>query len=276
MTLILGLSKPDGVYLSVDYRVTNEDTGEILDDYAVKFLTVQYWPEGAGPKVLFAYTGLAQLWGGMPVGRWLRETLRGETETIDQSMELLMTKLNQSIAPFGKGLCILGAVVAGGSRYLVQITNTTDWKTIEPKFAFIQPLALDGYGSSFFAGSGQAGLIAGGYRELLKSQAGVRPRRAWEHMNLLATINRRVAEADPGGPVSPYCHVTYMGDEDDWTPRCQAFYERGEEPVPFSLPMIVYGIDVTNVMDQMMGAVERDEHPTLDPDQIRRNLKRRP
>ena len=57
MTLILGWNKPDGIYMSVDYRVTNEDTGEVLDHYAIKFLILNYWPNGTGPKALFALPG---------------------------------------------------------------------------------------------------------------------------------------------------------------------------------------------------------------------------
>jgi hypothetical protein len=49
VTLVLGMSKDEGVYLSVDYRVTNASTGEVEDDVVVKFLTVSYPPEG-GPR----------------------------------------------------------------------------------------------------------------------------------------------------------------------------------------------------------------------------------
>lgn len=93
MTLILGMSKPEGIYLSVDYRVTNSQTGKTLDDASVKFLTVHYPPDKVGPKALIAYTGIAQLRDGTSVGDWLRETLRGETEVFDGSMEHLHQRL---------------------------------------------------------------------------------------------------------------------------------------------------------------------------------------
>ena len=41
MTLILSMSKDEGVYLSVDYRVANASTGEVEDDAAVKFLSTE-------------------------------------------------------------------------------------------------------------------------------------------------------------------------------------------------------------------------------------------
>jgi hypothetical protein len=52
----LGMSKPEGIYLSVDYRVSNSRTREVIDDEPVKFLTVHYPPEHVGPKALIAYT----------------------------------------------------------------------------------------------------------------------------------------------------------------------------------------------------------------------------
>jgi hypothetical protein len=39
MTLILGMSKPEGVYLSSDYRVTDARSGKLIDDASVKFLS---------------------------------------------------------------------------------------------------------------------------------------------------------------------------------------------------------------------------------------------
>jgi hypothetical protein len=42
------------------------------------------------------------------------------------------------------------------------------------------------------------------------------------------------------------------------------------------MPMIVCGIDVSNPAEQIQRAAENRTHPTLDEDQIRRNLDRRP
>jgi hypothetical protein len=49
VTLILAMSKPEGIYLSVDYRVTDSRTGTKLGDHtSVKFLTIHYPPEKGG------------------------------------------------------------------------------------------------------------------------------------------------------------------------------------------------------------------------------------
>jgi hypothetical protein len=100
---------------------------------------------------------------------------------------------------------------------------------------------------------------------------------ATDHMTLLATITRQIAEADPDGPVSPYSYVTCIGSDTEWVPRSQVFQEVGEDPVvPFSMPMIVNGIDLSNPAEQMAQHFKNGTHPTLDEDQIRRNLDRRP
>jgi hypothetical protein len=101
MTLLMGMSKPEGIYLSVDYRVTDARTGKLIDDAATKNLTIHYPPlDQGGPKVLLGFTGLAILRDGTPTLTWIRETLRGETEVIDQSMAHLRTRLNRDIAPY--------------------------------------------------------------------------------------------------------------------------------------------------------------------------------
>ena len=62
VTLIIGMSKPEGIYLSVDYRVTDSRTRELINDKSIKTLTIHYPPiDDSGPKVLLGFTGLAEL-----------------------------------------------------------------------------------------------------------------------------------------------------------------------------------------------------------------------
>ena len=123
MTLILGMSKPEGIYLSVDYRVTNSQTKAMIDDASVKFLTVHYPPGEVGPKALFAYTGIAQLPDGTPVGDWLRETLRGETEVPDVSMQHLHQRLNRDFARYRVGLAVYVLAIHGNRRHFGGFSN---------------------------------------------------------------------------------------------------------------------------------------------------------
>lgn len=123
MTLILGMSKADGIYMSTDYRVTTGRTGKVVDDAAPKFLHVHYPPEG-GPRALLAYTGLAILPDGTRTGDWMRETLRGDmSEGFDQSMAHLRARLNRDIARLKQLLIINVMVIAGGQRSFGGLSN---------------------------------------------------------------------------------------------------------------------------------------------------------
>ncbi len=98
MTLILGMSKPEGIYLSVDYRVSKN--GALVDDASVKFLTVHFPPEKTGPRALIAYTGVAFAPDATPVGDWLMQTMRGQTETFDASMQHLRSRLDRDFGGY--------------------------------------------------------------------------------------------------------------------------------------------------------------------------------
>ena len=119
MTLILGMSKDEGIYLSTDYRVTDARTGELIDDASTKFLHALYPPLKSGPSALIAYTGLAILRDGTPTGTWIRETLRGETEVFDDSMAHLLDRADRDIAPLRVPL-IINTLVHSGSTAVVR------------------------------------------------------------------------------------------------------------------------------------------------------------
>ena len=106
MTLILGMSKPEGIYMCVDYRITNANTRAVIDDSSAKCLTVHYAPLGNGTKGLLAFTGLAVLPDGTPTLTWLRETLRGEPELPDQSMAHLRARLDRDFGPLRQPLIV--------------------------------------------------------------------------------------------------------------------------------------------------------------------------
>ncbi len=277
MTLILAMSAPNAICMSVDYRVTAANDGRELDPYAVKSLVIRTSFEPGGPIALIAYTGLAELWGRMPMGRWLRETLRGQSQPFDDLMQHLLSQLNRKIASFNQVLVINVLVVNGPNgeeRYWGGFSNTRDLQNAEPKFEYI----LDRIGDQdvFGSGSGAQAVIDGGYVKTMQEHVANPDHSPTDHMNLLAKVNREVAEADLNGPVSPYCFVTCVGSEDNWAPAMRVFHEPGETPPDFHMPMIACGIDVSNPAEQIHRAAESRTHPRLDEDQIRRNLDRRP
>jgi hypothetical protein len=47
MTLVLAMSAPSAICMSVDYRVTNRNDGAVLDPFAVKSLVITRWNRAA-------------------------------------------------------------------------------------------------------------------------------------------------------------------------------------------------------------------------------------
>lgn len=280
MTLILGMSKPEGIYMCVDYRVTDLRTGAIVDDAAAKCLTVHYPPLGGGTKALFAFTGIANLPDGTPTLTWLRETIRGESEVPDQSLTHLNARLNRDYGGLRRLLIInvLALHQPDGRRFFGGFSNVR-------ASALGSPMPSFGYtmrevNTSFLFGNGSGAVKAMADEKLAKmsSLLEVKPRQVTDHMKLLSIVNRRVAARD--SRVSPYCKVSFINAADRFSPTARAFVDRGES-VPFDMPFILAGIDLTDmtrqVMDSAQAAREGSESPPpLDPVLINEHLRRRP
>jgi hypothetical protein len=273
------MSKAEGIYMSADYRATDGRTGKTLDDSSLKFLTVHYPPEG-GPKALFGYTGIARLpQDGTPVGDWLLETLRGESEVFDVSTNHLRDRLDRDLAGFRVPLIINILAVHGTRRFFgglsnVEAPNEGAW-IVRDSFGYaMQELS---HPIAFANGSGAARAVAESHWQKVQAQLHVRPRRVLDHMKLLATLNRRVAAHDD--TVSPFCHVSFINADDRFSPASQVFLEHGES-APSSMRILLFGIDLSFMerhMHEMMEATrEGRESPDLDTDAANRATRRRP
>lgn len=278
MTLIMGMSKAEGIYMSVDHRVTNGQTGAILDDAAPKHLTVYYPPAGEGPKALFGYTGVAVLPDGTRTGDWLRETLRGgEAESIEQSMAHLGERLNRDYARFRQLLVVnVLSIEPSGRRAFGEFCNlrpTALGKVVDAEF-HLRGGVLGGP-FAFFNGSGFPHIGAKNYA-LLERQLTVWPNRPLDHMNLLSKINRAVATRVPS--VSPFAHVAFVNADERTAPQAYTFVERGEM-VPAQLPYLLAGHDLSVVLGAVM-AEHANRRPgaaptPLDVDELNRLMRRR-
>jgi hypothetical protein len=257
VTLILAMNKPEGIFMSVDYRITENPSGRVIDDSALKFLHYKYPGAGGGfseggPEAMFAYTGLAQLPDGTDTHAWLAETLRGETEVIDLSMKHLQERLDRDYAKHLKKLrqmLIINVFVCEGERRLFGgLTNLKSDGTILDSFGYVMR-ELDE--PEIFANGGGAAAVAADsdIQRRLKSQLNVVPRKPRSHMNLLADTNRRVASLNKG--VSPHCHVAYLPGDERTKPDAYAFAETGE-PVPMAMPFILFGIDLGLISKRFM------------------------
>lgn len=123
---------------------------------SVKFLSVHYPPDKNGPRALLAYTGLARLPDGTQMGEWIRETLRGEVETFDQSMRHLLNRANRDLARLKRPLIINALVVHESGRYIGGISNVAkESNLLWPEFEY----SLDRVDKPFVFGNGSGGLL---------------------------------------------------------------------------------------------------------------------
>jgi hypothetical protein len=278
-----GMSKPEGIYLSADYRVTDARSGDYIHDEAIKHLTIHYPPlDGRGPKVLLDFTGMAQLPDGTPTLTWIRETLRGEPEVINQSMRHLLKRLDRYIAPLGRELVINFLVLERYRRLYGGFSNLRkvgQWQVTQmPRFTYMmRPAKAWGI---FANGSGARPLLESGRFHRLEPHLGVVPRSPLNHMNLLAVENRWVASKSKGS-VSPFCHVSFISATDRFQSTNRSFIERGES-APFEMPFLLGELDMTVLMaDHMRNSQavfkgEISELPQVDKDELNARLKRRP
>jgi hypothetical protein len=249
MTLILGMSKPEGIYLSVDYRVTDLRTRALIDDAATKSLTIHYPPiTQNGPKVLLGFTGVAQLRDGTPTMTWIRETLRGEVEVIDQSMAHLLSRLDRDIAPLRVPLTINVLVLEPGRRLFGGFTNVRGGKSpVARNFAYLMQEVDDAF--MFANGSGAVQGVANGHIARLQPHLRVVPRLPMNHMKLLAIVNRRIAAKNAS--VSPFCNVSFINSDGRFEPVSRSFVEAGEA-VPLEMSMLLGGIDLTAITERVI------------------------
>lgn len=282
MTLVIGMSKPEGIYLSVDYQITDFDTREFIHDKAIKSLTIHYPPlDHGGPKVLLGFSGLAELCDGTPMLTWIRETLRGESEVIDQSMAHLRARLNRDIAPLQRPLIINLLVLERYRRLFGGFTNqritAPGHAVVMPRFQYVMTQLTDW--TIFANGSGAVSLVKGGHFARLQPYLGVVPRDPVNHMHMLASMNRKVAADDDS--VSRFCQVSFIPSSDRFPPSSRAFIKRGES-VPFEVPILLAGLDLTDHMRDLMQNFEAfskgqiTEIPEPNKEQMNERQRRRP
>ncbi len=146
-----------------------------------------------------------------------------------------------------------------------------------PEFSYMMQEVT---GSMMFAsGSGTTRALADRQLDRIKLQLDIVPRRPMDYMKLLADVNRRVASKDK--TVSPFCYVSFINSDGRFDSASCSFTQRGES-VPFEIPLIVSGIDVTELHHQWFPnpkALFKGEEiavPEIDNQQLNKLLKRKP
>jgi hypothetical protein len=284
VTLLQTIVRPEGIWQSVDYRLTSLTTGAILDDAAPKQLTVLCPPLPGGPHVLLAFTGLAQTPDGTPTLKWIRETISGQQRTIGVLLEHLRDRLTRDIGHSHLG--VYGLIVVGGifeskgKRSYFEISNFDPITfAIRPDFE-LTITEIKGP-RLLLAGSGRRA-VAKSDIDLVNKESTTKPANWEEHLRLLAQVNRRAAERskkiDPKGvgTVSPWCHVTYLAEGEDGA-KGRDFREPGDPPKDLSLEIVMVGMDLTDATSVFLARTKGAALTDKDMEEaIRRGLKGRP
>lgn len=190
-------------------------------------------------------------------------------------MAHLRERLDRDLAPLRGPLIVNVVAIHGGRRYFGGLSNleTTNGGIVRRK-KFGYRLEEKTKPFCFGNGSGAERVVADrDLDELLDEQVNAPTESVQSEMELLAHVNRRVAEAD--SRVSPYCQVSFINADDRFEPATRVFTE-GTESVPFHMPTQLFGIDLSFAAEQFMRRMGSGEAPDFDPDLMNKHLRRRP
>jgi hypothetical protein len=122
--MIITVIRPEGIWQSADNRVMRG--GKLEDDAAPKQLDIMCPPFGSGPRILMAFTGLAEFSGGTPTHQWLRETLRGEQRFIMPMFDHLRDRLTSDVGAtrlWQNELILSCGIFEGEKRFYAEVRN---------------------------------------------------------------------------------------------------------------------------------------------------------
>jgi hypothetical protein len=240
------MSQPEGIYLSADYAVTNRVTQDMIDPQASKLLQISFPPEADGPRALLAFTGLAELPNGTKMMDWIRSTMRGEVEYIDQAMQHLLTRLNRDIARYRAALYVNVLVIEPRRRLFGGFSNVVCDPKGQPRTQHRFGYQMHELHEPYVFANGGVVLHKQAQAQIqrLIQQLGITPNKPRDYMNLMAIVNRKIAARS--ATVSPYCRVSYLPAEDfKFGVMSEVFADR-TEPELAEMPLLTSGMDMTD------------------------------
>jgi hypothetical protein len=255
VTLNLIIINRSGIWQSADFRGTDPKTGSIVDDYLPKHVALRCTDGSA----TLAYTGLAAALvqnERVRISDWIRQILRGESRTVDQSLIYLRERATADLGPICAKHRIahvftIGAFL-GGHPWLAQIRNfgfppavfgppVRDFITVAER--------IDDAGR--FVALGTPNVVRPTDLRKLDRVANIKPRQPKELRKLLAAINRRAAATKPNGHyVSPHCTTVYLPPAGE--PFEHEIHAATGGSKPIVTPLLVFGIDMTDVQELML------------------------
>jgi hypothetical protein len=270
MTLTMTIVAPWGVWQSSDHCLTNPRTKRPMQDSSVKHIAV-LCPDGAA---LIAYTGL----GGVPdipgpgqllsISDWVREILRGETRSLDNTLIFLRERATETLGPLVSSQQIPHTFVIGaflqGQPWIIQIRNFHSTKSNEmspPTNQFIT-LAQRIGSNPLICIAGTKEAVSPVNTAKLAEVATRKPRLPKHYRALLAKINCQASTHRCYGRfVSPSCCTSFMPPAGE--PIESEFHRaKPDERKPMVVPLLVFGVDTTETSRALIETM-RLLHPSL-------------
>ena len=254
MTLNLTIVNPFGIWQGSDHRLTDPNTGVVVEDFSVNHVILRCRDGSA----LLAYAGAGRI-EKVDLSDWLRETLRGENRILDESLIFIRENATKDLGALlsKRGIPHMFSVGAflAGRPWCIQIRN------FNPRAGLPEGPILDHFvtvakqvdpsGRSFIFG-GTA--VSDKDRCTLFGVASRKPRRPKEFRNLLAAIIRRSAATEAGRrSISPHCVTSYVPPTGE--PFESEFHDAKGANSALTIPMLLFGIDTTEMQRNVMTAL---------------------
>jgi len=215
---------------------------------------------------LLAYAGVGKE-GLVHISDWIRETLRGQSLSLDQTFLLIRENATRDLAPQLRArgwyhMFSIGAFLAG-RPWAVQIRNFLANNPLGP-FGLVldrfENVAKDmtGTGQGFMFGPPDSLTLPD--LKLLSVIGTRKPRKPKDFRNLLAAMNRRASRTSVGkNKISAACVTTYIPPAGE--PAEVEFHDAAGVPSRLShrvVPTLLFGIDVSEMARVLPGRLQDD------------------
>jgi hypothetical protein len=279
LTLTMTIVAPWGVWQCSDHRVTylvpkpNQRWKVVKrEDDSVKHVQL-VCKDGSA---LLTYSGLAKV-GNDHISDWLRRLVRGQSRTVDETLIRIREEATATLAgPAAKNdiahALVIGAFVQG-KPWIVAIVNQKlpDSPPLDhfetDGFALQEPMAL-------IVGEGRKAVSDADWA-LAQRVAKRRPKRPEDYSRVLADVHRRAKHSNHPArhTISEACITSYMPPAGHGIQSVRHWGQRDpSRKWPILVPMVVSGIDATEIMKATVENMEAREggQPVDDAENQRR------
>jgi hypothetical protein len=262
MTLNITVVNNFGAWQSSDHRITDPKSGRILDDKSMKHIVLRC-PDGTA---LVAYAGIGRI-GDITISDWLREVLRGDKRTVQESVIQIRESATADLAKllYKNAMMHMFSIAAfiQEKPLIIQIRNFSVTRTnnnprLVNKFLSVAISSRLGCSAIF------PDICQPEDRKMLVRIATKNPRDPKEYAKLLGMVNSRTALSN--GNVSPECVVTHMPKEGL---PCHSEYFKGKNnriDIGPNVPVVLFGVDVTDMQKLNMEQFYNLKRGVSDPD----------